>query len=486
MLAREWFFFRKSTIFWIVLAATWLSLGLGAWNGYNRWSSDAVQAQSLSQQFEAGLARARTRLVEIQHALASGNAHAITTQELAWGPQQAQWVDAYNPPTAVLPVAPLAFLATGRSDTLPHAYASSVWRGVEPNAPTTDDPVALLIGDFDLKFVVLAILPLVLVLSGFDLLASEREDGTLRLLLSQPVSFTSVLLCRATVRGALVAGSLLVTITALAAAVHVSGGAIWIGRLAVYAVASIAYLWLWVVLSIAVNLLGRSATANAAWLGACWVAMIVFIPGITPVMAEVLAPTPSRARYIDAERTARLSVYNDAGDQANIQRHHEKLLEGFFARHPQWASDPSLVRARLLNAAQGETHSAMLAAITTDFDTARDRQQKVIAWLSLLSVTAATDRILTGLSGNSDARQAAFLAQSRDFFAASKRYFWPLIFRWDMFKPEQFADIPRFAFAEPGTQAVLRPLWLPGSGLALWLAGTLFVTRRQLRRQPAL
>jgi len=224
MLVREWKFFRKSTIFWIVLAATLLSLGLGAWNSYRRWSSNHTQVRLLNQQVESKLSETRARLVEIREAIASGNTNKITKQELEWGPQQTQWVNAYNPPTAVLPVAPLAFLATGRSDILPRTYKSSPWRGLEPNAPTTDDPVALLIGDFDLKLVVLAILPLILVLSCFDLLASEREDGRLRLILCQPVSFRKVLLCRAAVRGSLVVGSLLITIAALASAVHLAGG----------------------------------------------------------------------------------------------------------------------------------------------------------------------------------------------------------------------------------------------------------------------
>ncbi|MCI0420903.1 MAG: ABC transporter permease subunit, partial [Acidobacteria bacterium] len=425
--------------------ATLLSLGLGAWNSYRRWSSTLTQVRLLNQQMESKLSETRARLVEIRQAIASGNASKIGKQELEWGAQQTQWVNAYNPPTTVLPVAPLAFLATGRSDILPRSYKSSPWRGVEPNAPTTDDPVALLIGDFDLKLVVLAILPLILVLSCFDLLASEREVGTLRLILSQPVSFRKLLLCRAAVRGSLVVGSLLITIVALASAVHLAGGAIWIGRLAAYTAVSIGYLCLWVVIPICVNLLGRSGTANSVLLGGSWLAMVVVIPGITPVMAEALAPTPSRALYIDLERAARLKVYNGIrpGASSPSADYREAILAAFLKRHPEWASDPSLLRRTLFYAAQGEEHTAMLAAITNDFDIARERQQRTIGWLSILSFTGTTDRILTGLSGNSDARQAAFLEQSNDFFARSKRYFWPSIFRWDPFTPERFADIPR-------------------------------------------
>jgi ABC-2 type transport system permease protein len=486
MLVREWKFFVKSPIFWIALAATWLSLGLGAWNGYQRWSSQVTQARLLHQQSEGRLTKLRARLEYILQAHASGHPEKISKSELIWGPRQTLYVDANAPQDSVLPAAPLAFLATGRSDTLPRSYGSSAWRGLEPNAPTSDDPVALLIGDFDLKFVVLAILPLILVLSCFDLLATEREDGTLRLLLSQPVSFRKLLLCRAAVRGALVASSLLITFVALATAVHLAGGAIWIGRLAAYTAVSMGYLCLWVLIAICVNLLGRSGTVNSLLLGGSWVAMVALIPGMMPVIAEALAPTPSRALYIDLARAARLEVYNVADDERSRQQHHDALLAAFLKRHPEWASDPSLNPAELFRAAMGEEHSARLAAITNDFDTARQNQDRTIARLSILSFTATTDRILTGLSGNSDARQAAFIEQSRNFFARSKRYFWPSIFRNELFTPARFDDIPRFTFVEPGAQVLLRQLWLLCPILGLWCAGTVLATQRQLRRKPVL
>jgi ABC-2 type transport system permease protein len=484
MLVREWKFFVKSPIFWIALAATWLSLGLGAWNGYQRWSSQVTQARLLHQQSEGRLTKLRARLEYILQAHASGHPEKISKSELIWGPRQALYVDANAPQDSVLPAAPLAFLATGRSDTLPRSYGSSAWRGLEPNAPTSDDPVALLIGDFDLKFVVLAILPLILVLSCFDLLATEREDGTLRLSLSQPVSFRKLLLCRAAVRCALVASSLLITFVALATAVHLVGGAIWIGRLAAYTAVSMGYLCLWVLIAICVNLLGRSGTVNSLLLGGSWVAMVALIPGMMPVIAEALAPTPSRALYIDLARAARLEVYNVADDERSRQQQHDAMLAAFLKRHPEWVSEPN--RAALFYAARGEEHSARLAAITNDFDTARQNQDRMLARLSILSFTATADQILTGLSGNSDARQADFLEQSLSFFARSKRHFWPSIFRDELFTPARFADIPRFTFVEPGAEAVFRQLALPCLVLALWFAGMALATLQQLRRKPVL
>jgi hypothetical protein len=269
-------------------------------------------------------------------------------------------------------------------------------------------------------------------------------------------------------------------------AVYLAGGAIWIGRLAAYTAVSMGYLCLWVVVAIGVNLLGRSGTVNSLLLGGSWVAMVAFIPGMMPVIAEALAPTPSRALYIDLARAARLEVYNGDIGELSTQQRQQGMLHAFLRKHPEWASDPSLSRPSLLAAARGEEHSARLAVITENFDTARQRQERTIARFSILSFTATADRILTGLSGNSDARQAAFLEQSLNFFAKSKRHFWPSIFRNELFTPARFADIPRFTFAEPGAEAVFRQLGVPCLVLALWFAGMALVTLRQLRRKPVL
>jgi len=484
MFLREWKFFYKLPIFWIVLAVSWLSLGLGGWNGYKRWSSQVTQARLLNQQFEATLARRQESLSKIEKAFASGHPETIRPSNLIWGVTQPQFISANDPPVSVLPAAPLGFLATGRSDTLPRSYTSSAFRGLEPNAPTTDDPVALLIGDFDLKFVVLAILPLILVLSCFDLLATEREDGTLRLLLSQPTSFRRLLLYRASVRGVLVGVSLLVTIVALAFAVYLASGFIWTGRLAVYTTVSEAYLAFWLLAAVGVNLLGRSGTSNSLLLGGTWAIMVIFLPGMTPVLAEAISPTPSRALYIDLARAARLEFYNAAPDEQGRKLQEQTMLAAFFKRHPEWAKEPN--RQSLYLASKGEEFNLEVEKITKQFDAAREHQDKISASISVFSVTATVDQILTAISGNSDARQATFLRQSLKFFSRQKEYFWPRIFRNEVFRTSQFVEIPRFAFTEPSTQEVFQPLLPLGLVFGAWCASLTIITLWQLRRKPIL
>lgn len=428
MFLTEWRFFRRTTIFWIVLAATWSCLGLAASNGVHRWRQDTLQAKSLDQLIQSRLDRNRARLIYINAALSAGHPERITRSEFDWGPRQTLWVDAWDPPTSVLPAGPLAYLATGRSDTLPHSYASSAWRGLEPNAPTTDDPMTLLTGDFDMKFAILAVLPLILVLTCFDLVATEREDGTLHLLLAQPISFRSLLICRAAERGALVIGSLVIAMVFLCVFVLLQDGTLWFWRAAAYLAVSVLYLLFWLLVAVLVNTLGRSGTVNSLLLGGSWLVLVILLPGLMPVIAESASPTPSRALYIDLARAARLGIYNGSSDERSTQQRQAGMMKAFLSRHPELASYPNLSPADVLGGARGEEYSAMLANITDQFDAARASQQKIIRLIAVASIASQTDAVLTELSGSSDSRQTSFLRQSRQFFDASKHYFWHAFF----------------------------------------------------------
>ena len=486
MLAREWRFLRRTTVFWIALTTAWSALGLGAWHGVRRWHHDRAEAKSLNEQTEAKLERNKVRLLYINKALASPHPETITRSEFEWGPRQTLWADAWDPPTSVLPEAPLAFLATGRSDTLPHSYVSSAWRGLEPNAPTMDDPVTLLTGDFDLKFVILDILPLLIVLLCFDLLATEREDGTLRLILAQSISFSSLLVARATVRGLFIAASGVIAMLAACVAVAMDGGNIWPGRFAAYVAVVWVYLFFWILMAVFVNTFNGSGMVNSLVLGGSWLLMVILLPGILPVVAESVAPTPSRAFYIDLARAARLGIYNGAVDKRATHERQQSMLNAFLVRHPEWANDKSLNRTSLLGAARGEEHSAMLKEITDRFETAHDRQRRVIGWLSIVSPALVADRILTRLSGNSDERQQMFLDQSVAFFDKSKQYFWPRIFRWEIFTPQRFSEIPRFHFSEESGSEIGISCVPLCAVLLLWAIGIALLTWKRLSARPVL
>ena len=94
---------------------------------------------------------------------------------------------------ALVPPAPLGALAVGQSDVYP-GYLKVTARNLD--AVVTGDqiehPLAVASGHFDAAFVVLFLYPLLIFAVSFDLTATERDRGTLRMVLAQPVRLGDV------------------------------------------------------------------------------------------------------------------------------------------------------------------------------------------------------------------------------------------------------------------------------------------------------
>lgn len=83
---------------------------------------------------------------------------------------------------ASLPPRPLAALVVGRGDLDPsHVLVTTASRPATQGEDEIENPTHLLTGRFDLGFVIVAIYPLVILALSYNLLAAEREQGTLLL-----------------------------------------------------------------------------------------------------------------------------------------------------------------------------------------------------------------------------------------------------------------------------------------------------------------
>jgi ABC-2 type transport system permease protein len=109
---------------------------------------------------------------------------------------------------AALPPGPLAALAVGQSDLLPYHYHVSV----QSNDQTLlqngelENPLNLMVGRFDLAFVLVYVLPLIVLAVSYNVLSAEKEQGTLALTLSQPVRLAEIVAGKVAFRAAVVLG----------------------------------------------------------------------------------------------------------------------------------------------------------------------------------------------------------------------------------------------------------------------------------------
>ena len=108
---------------------------------------------------------------------------------------------------ATMPPAPLAPLAVGQSDLLPYYFRVTVnSRDTLMGNDEIENPIHLLSGRFDLAFVSIYLFPLMILALTYNLISGEKEDGTLAMTLSQPISLQTLALGKIGSRAVFVLG----------------------------------------------------------------------------------------------------------------------------------------------------------------------------------------------------------------------------------------------------------------------------------------
>jgi ABC-2 type transport system permease protein len=361
---------------------------------------------------------------------------------------------------AVLPPAPLAALAIGQSDLRP----SYVRVSIQPlqsvlSRDEIENPQTLLVGRFDFAFVAVYLLPLVIIGLSYQLLSMEREEGTLALLLSQPVGVATV------VAGKVCARLLLVTaiVVAVIVLVCVTGGIDIsaqgsVERLLLVSVVVIAYALVWFALAVLVNVWGWPSTVNAVVLLAVWLAVAVVIPSAVNVVAERLYPAPSRVELIQALRRA-----TDAASTRAAQ-----VLGTYLQDHPDLAPTAANVNmsdfySRTI-AVQADAEDAT-RPVMDRFNTQTAAQRRLVDRFRVLSPAVLTYDALVDLAGTSDERYRDFVRQIEAYHETWRAFFIARILRQARMTSLDYDQIPAFQYVPESEFGVRGRVWRSLAGV---------------------
>ncbi len=322
-------------------------------------------------------------------------------------------------------------------------------------------------GPFDLAFVLVFLLPLMVIALAYDLLAGERERGTLALVLSQPVSLASFILGKALARAALVVGVVLVL--GLIAPVALGGGLASAGgplRLALYVGVLVAYTLFWFALAVAVDAWGSSPAANALALVGLWLGLVIVVPGLVGVAVDTLHPSPSRVELVNVARAAARDAQSRASD-----------LEGDHGKAP---SAGELGR-RTLDVQ--EDLAKQLSPVLGRFDEQRARRQGLVDRLRFASPAIVLAEGLADVAGASTARHRAFSEQVDAFHAELRDFFAERVEGGALLEVSDYDAMPSFTFREPPERSLVTRILGSSVGLLVPAAAALLAARAGLRRQ---
>lgn len=355
---------------------------------------------------------------------------------------------------SIMPVTPLSPLAFGQADLNPDYYrvtyrskATFMYDG------EIENPWNLLTGHFDLAFVLTYLFPLLIFTLTYNMLSGEREQGTLRMLLSQPLSVLT-----------LMAGKLLPRVTVLlACAVVVPALTMLVARpesrhgdelvlLMLWAVSVASYGLFWCALAVLVNAVSRSSAVNALVLIASWVVFVLVVPVLLNLAIAAAAPSPSRTELATRTRTttvAALTRYND-------------LLSSDY----KFVSDPGVLmprdgkleiapRLQGLYLVQRDT-DVELEKLLDVFDRQLDAQQALVDRFGALSPAIVMHEAMASVAGNGAGRYVHFREQIGEFHRRWKAFFEPKVLEGIALTEHDLDIMPQFVWAERPAAAARR------------------------------
>lgn len=347
---------------------------------------------------------------------------------------------------AVIPSTALAPIAIGQSDMLPNYYRIGTRSKVEFMYDSEiESPWNLLSGHFDLSFVIVYLLPLLIFALSFNLLSSDREGGTERMLLSQPLGLGTLALGKLLPRAVFVLGlaGLLPVILLLlfrAEARSLAEAASILGSIGIV----IAYGSFWFALAFAVNTLHRSSSANALILMASWTMLVLVIPVLVNLAAEQMHPAPSRTE---------LSIQTRAIQADNLRRY-DDLFSGDY----RYIDEPETLQAKdgrilipprtMASFLARRDMDARVDKVLDGFDTTLARQQSFVDRLAFVSPAILSYEGLTALAGTDGKRYLAFRRGVSEFHDGWRAHFEPMIINGIAMRESDLRKLPQWRAVE--------------------------------------
>lgn len=365
------------------------------------------------------------------------------------------------PRVAQLPNTPLAPVSLGQREVLPQTVKLTTRPQTHEGASV--DSVSAATGPFDLAFVLVFLLPLLVIGASFDLLSREREQGTLALVLSQPVSLATFMIGKAATRMAVLLGvTLMLTL----------GGALMSGArftgeqaltaLTLFVLIALGYTLFWFALALLVNAYGRSSAANALTLMVMWLGLVVVVPGLASVAVDTAATGPSRTELVTASRDA--------------ARETDQRLKQAEGNHGTAKRAPEDVLAL------EREFEAEIAPIVRAFNERRRTEQHLIDRLRFLSPALLVNEGLTDVSGSGASRQRHFAREVDRFHLELRAFFEARLIEGKTLSAVDYAAMPQFRWVEPEAGPLVARVGGAVVVLKLTSLALLILAVRRLRR----
>jgi ABC-2 type transport system permease protein len=437
---------------------------------YATWSGSAWKARQLA---EADAARAELAAAFTRE---SAQLAGLESGELELAEAAAAGLPNTVKTSLLQPPGPLAELSIGSADLRPRkADIAAVGRADDMfRFYQVENPALLALGRFDLGFVIVYLVPLLILGMTYSVLSADRESGSLGLLLAQPLTASQVAWARIALRTMLVAlavivGSLMAWLIFSPEPVSPQAGP----RLLAWIAVTAAYCAFWGALAGLVAARNQGSDSNALVLLLGWAVITLLLPALIGIAAQTFSPVPSRMEYVTAARAAE--------NEANAQG--RELLQGYLLDHPEIEATEQSAVAPFIKTfvlVQQRVEDAV-APIRAEFDARLEQQQRIAGALAWLSPASLVQSALAELAGSSLARQRRFETEASALLSSWLVALEAPIIAGRRLTAAEFNALPRPAFAEVELGQVLRSVAGPIVLLIVYAGLAVLLARRRFQ-----
>ena len=346
-------------------------------------------------------------------------------------------------------------------------------------------------GEISMAMVLQVLLPLLIFFLGFDTIAADRENGTLKIMLSQGVSWRQLILGRST-------GLVGLTMTLFVPVMGVTG-LLWLmaqggqitgdetARLFLLLLAYFGYLVIFCVLAVLVSAVSRTAKTALVSLIGLWLMLTIVLPRGSQALGSYLYPAPSKGQFFADVQADILKE----GDSHNPSDPHYKAIKDSLlttyridsvGQLPFNYSGFVMAEGERISAGIYDRHLARLLMVY-------DRQNSFAKATAFVNPFMAIKNGSMALSGTDYASYVHFQQQAEQYryemaqkMNGLQMEFIPNQKPRPTDKPHRidhkhWEDVPQFTYRPSGVGSVLRGEWLSLLALVFWLVGLGFVIR---------
>jgi ABC-2 type transport system permease protein len=344
----------------------------------------------------------------------------------------------YYPRVAAMEPQPMAFVSTGQADLFTH-YVKPTATGDDNALNFTEmtSPVQLLFGSFDLAFVIVYLLPLLIIAFSYNVLSAEKESGSIRLLAAQPITIQNWVIQKLGLRFFWMAVLVMVTLVLafLVIGINIAAHATsFLGFLALVLV----YMLFWFALAFLINLQAGNSAKNAVALLALWVVFVLFVPSVLNQLGNTFYPMPSRTLMINEMRSLK----------AEVAKKQNEILDNFLRDHPEYALNDT-------TQSRGFYHRYMasqrlikeeLSPVVKAYEEQLQKQQDWVGRFKWISPAIIVQESLNQMAGTSTKDYEDFRKQVIAFAETWRGHLTPFLYNNHDFSQEDYPNLPVFKY----------------------------------------